>query len=116
MSERFRPYAAVYTVLRRGNEIFMLRRQNSGFYDGWYTLPSGHIDGNEPIAVAAAREAREEACVSIDPKDLQLLHVLHRYNADDGQGHPREYLDFFFEAAEWEGEPTVGEPHKSDDG
>lgn len=116
MTERFRPYAAVYTLLRRGNEIFMLRRQGSGFYDGWYTVPSGHIDGNEPIAHAAAREALEEACVTINPDQLTLVHVLHRIDGGNGQGELREYLDFFFLASTWTGEPRLGELDKSDDG
>lgn len=73
-----------------------------------YSLPAGHIDGNEPLRIAAVREAQEETGVAIAPRDLELSLVMHR-NGD------REYLDFFFWVKEWHNEPRNREPHKCDD-
>lgn len=42
------------------------------------------------------------------PEDLDLRLVMHRI-------HAREYLDFFFLAKKWRGEPQNNEPHKCDD-
>jgi 8-oxo-dGTP pyrophosphatase MutT (NUDIX family) len=105
MSDRFKLIAAVYLLFRRGDEILLLLRANTGYEDGKYGLVSGHVDGDEPLAAAAAREAREEAGVEIDPADLALRTVMHRRQDD-------ERVEFFFEPARWRGEIRNMEPHK----
>ena len=74
MSDRFKLIAAVYLLFRRGDEILLLLRANTGYEDGKYGLVSGHVDGDEPLAAAAAREAREEAGVEIDPAGRNPQH------------------------------------------
>jgi 8-oxo-dGTP diphosphatase len=110
--EHFRLIPAVYVILRRGNEVLLLRRANTGYQDGKYSIPAGHLDGDELGTNGIIREAKEEAGITIDPKDLKLVHIAHRLSREQvGQ----ERLDLFFEAAKWEGEPTNMEPHKCDD-
>lgn len=110
--ERFKLIPAVYVVLRRGNEVLLLRRANTGYQDGKYSLPAGHLDGDELGTNGIIREAKEEAGIILDPKDLELVHVAHRLSREQvGQ----ERLDLFFEATKWQGEPTNMEPHKCDD-
>ena len=58
-NERFKIFTAVFLLLRRGNEIFMMRRFNTGFRDGYYDLVSGHLDGDETYREAGVREAKE---------------------------------------------------------
>lgn len=53
-----------------------MQRDNTGFRDGYYALPSGHVDGGEP----AVREAKEWVGVDIDSKGLRLVHKMHRYS------------------------------------
>ncbi len=95
-------------LFRRGNEILLARRANTGYEDGKYGLVAGHLEAHESITHSGVREAREEAGVSIDPKDLQLKVVMHRRQAD-------ERMDFFFEPKKWNGEPKNMEPNKCDD-
>lgn len=110
--ERFKLIPAVYLVLRRDNKVLLLRRANTGYQDGRYSLVAGHLDGDELATVGMAREAKEEAGVIVDPKDLQLVHVAHRLSRGEvGQ----ERVDLFFEAGRWQGEPTNAEPEKCDD-
>lgn len=110
--ERFKLIPAVYVVLRRGNEVLLLRRANTGYQDGRYSLPAGHLEGDELGTMGIVREAKEEAGITLDPKDLELVHVSHRLSRNQvGQ----ERLDLFFEATKWQGEPTNMEPHKCDD-
>jgi len=108
MSERFRPFSAVYLLLIKHDAVLLLRRFNTGWQDGSYSLVSGHIEGDETVRTAMIREAKEEAGITIQPDDLQFAHVMHRKASD------REYIDFFFAATKWEGEPQNMEPAKCD--
>lgn len=107
--ERFKFLAVVNIILIKNNEILLARRYNTGFHDGDYELPSGHIDGNEPVRKAAAREAFEELGVKISIDDLSVVHVMHRY------GEKNERIEFFLTAKEWEGEPANAEPEVCDE-
>jgi 8-oxo-dGTP diphosphatase len=101
---------AVYVFLIRGARVLLMRRFQTGFEDGRYSTIAGHLDGDESLRAAAAREAREEAGVEIAPDDLEPIGVMHR-NAPE----PRhERVDFFFVARQWQGEPRNLEPEKCD--
>lgn len=106
--EHFRPYVAVYVLFIKDDNILMLRRFNTGYKDGFYSLPSGHIDGNETLRAAAMREAKEEVGANLAMEDLELKVVMHRLL-------DREYLDFFFLPKKWEGELKNMEPQKCDE-
>ena len=71
---------AVYLIFRDGDKVLLLKRANTGYRDGYYSLPSGHLNGGEPAIRAAIREAKEEVGVDIDLKDLRLVHTSHRYS------------------------------------
>lgn len=104
-NERFRMIASVYLLLvnERG-EVLLSKRQNTGFKDGEYGLPAGHVDGQEDLICAMQREASEEIGVQIEKKDLSLVHVMHRHCGD------HERLDFFFLSRTWKGEVVNKEP------
>lgn len=89
----------------------LLQRKNTGYQDGKYGLPSGHMDGGELATHAAAREAKEETGVVINPADLKFVHATHRLDA----GVSSERVEFFFEASKWQGEPVNAEPEKCSD-
>ena len=110
-SDRFQARLAVYLLLNREGEYLMMRRANTGYADGHYSLPSGHVDGEEPVVAAMVREAEEEVGVRVQLEDLRLRHVIHRAARDD----TGEYIDFYFETSVWEGEPQNCEPDKCDE-
>ncbi len=112
--ERFRLIAGVYLLLMKQNKILLLRRFNTGYEDGKYTTIAGHMDGRESVVEAAAREAMEEAGISINPDDLEVVHVMHRRHNPDSK-HYQEFILFFLTAKKWKGEPTLVEKDKSDD-
>lgn len=110
MSEyRFKIRAAVYLILIKDEKILLSRRYNTGWMDGSYSLVAGHLDGNESVSLAMIREAKEEAGITIDKKDLIPATVIHRTYPD------QEYIDFFFVAKKWIGDPRIIESDKCDD-
>lgn len=110
--DRFKLIPAVYLVLRRGNKVLLLRRSNTGYQDGKYSIIAGHLDGDELAADGMVREAKEEAGIIVAPKSLKLVHTGHRLSRNEvGQ----ERIDLFFEATQWQGEVTNAEPDKCDD-
>jgi len=92
----------VHVLMLRGDELFLLRRANSGFLDGYYVLPGGHQHAGEGVESAARRECEEET--GVRGTVLSPVCVLP-YLGDGQQG-----LNFVFEALHWEGEPGVAEP------
>lgn len=109
LKERFKIIPTAYLILMKDNKILLSRRYNTGFHDGEYSFPAGHLDGNETLLQTMTREAKEEIGVDLNPGDLELVHVLHRKEPNE------ERVNFFFTAKRWGGEPKIIEPHKCDD-
>ena len=99
---------AVHVFMLRNNEILLLRRFNTGYEDGHYSVVAGHVEAGETVTQAAVREAGEEAGVAIDPTGLRVVYVMHRRGDD-------ERIDFFVVTERWAGDPHNGEPTKCDD-
>ena len=62
---RFQVTVAVHLFLLRGGEVLLLRRHNTGYEDGNYSVPAGHLDGEETVVQAAIRETREEIGIDL---------------------------------------------------
>ena len=114
MIDRFRVVPAVYIVLRRDDEVLLQLRENTGYRDGyWATAAAGHVEADESVFAAGAREAREELGVVVEPDALVPLCGMHRTH---GNHKPiDERVDFFFECRRWSGEPTLLESDKAAD-
>jgi 8-oxo-dGTP pyrophosphatase MutT (NUDIX family) len=106
-SKRFKLVSAVHLFLVRDNRVLLLRRHNTGYQDGKYSVVAGHLDGGERVKEAAVREAREEVGLNITPPDLDVVGVMHRL-ADD------ERIDFFLASTAWSGRIRNAEPDKCD--
>lgn len=107
--EQFKAYVAAYLVLIENDRILLLRRFNTGYQDGKYSLVAGHLDGGETVEACIIREAKEEAGIDLSRENLQVKHIMHR-NASD-----REYMDVYLVADKWNGKIQNKEPHKCDD-
>ncbi|MEJ2132138.1 MAG: NUDIX domain-containing protein [Gammaproteobacteria bacterium] len=98
-----------HTILRRGDDVLLLRRVNTGFADGLYALPGGHVKAGEPVTGAAVRECREETGLTIEVRDLVPVCVMP-YIMPGGQG-----VDFIFRCERFTGEPRIGEHERCDE-
>lgn len=101
---------AAYLILRRNGEILLLRRFNTGYEDGKYSLIAGHVEHSESPSQAIIREAREEAGIEVATEDLHFVKVVHRQCPDN-----LVFVDYFFEAIRWNGGPRIAEPDKCSD-
>jgi 8-oxo-dGTP diphosphatase len=96
-------HLVAWTILERESRILLARRSGVRYGSGLWGLPGGHVEDHETLAQAAAREAREETGVSIEPPSLLLLG-LTRY-VDTSAGEVVRGLDAFYLAHAWQGDP-----------
>jgi 8-oxo-dGTP pyrophosphatase MutT (NUDIX family) len=100
----------VFLLLTAGDQVLLALRQNTGYADGQWNLPSGKLEVGEDAISAMRREAREEIGIRLGADDLTPEVTVHHRNRG-GQG--RVALVF---AAAWDparhGEPVNAEPHK----
>jgi ADP-ribose pyrophosphatase YjhB (NUDIX family) len=104
---------AVHIFFLRQEQILLLRRFNTGYEDGNYSVAAGHLEAGETVTQAALREAAEEVGVTLDPADIQIVHVMNR-KSEIGRLEP-DRVDFFLTVRRWSGEIHNAEPHKCDD-
>jgi 8-oxo-dGTP diphosphatase len=96
------------TLFIRGSKLLVLRRAHTGYEDGKYSLPGGHVEARETFREAACREALEETGLHVTPDQLKFKLVMHEL-------HPEDVRVFvLFEAVGWKGEPANAEPEKHD--
>lgn len=107
--DRHKVIPASYLVLRDQERVLLLRRFNTGYEDGKYSLPAGHVDQGETFTQTLVREAAEEINIRLKSEDIRVAHIMHRKDYDS------ERIDTFFVAERYEGEPKNIEPHKCDD-
>lgn len=100
---------AVHLFLKRGDEVLLLRRFQTGYEDGNYSVIAGHADGGEDVFTAMIREAEEEAGITISRGDLSVTQVMHRKSGGD------ERVDYFFTCENWTGSIQIAEPEKCDE-
>ncbi len=106
--DRPRVIVDVNLLVTSGGQVLLGRRRDTGFADGNYSLPAGHLELGESVVLAAVREAKEELNIDVDPSNMRFVQVMH-----NSYGIGR--LAFFFEVKQWAGTITNMEPHKCDD-
>ncbi len=99
---------AVHLFFLRNGEVLMLRRFQTGWEDGNYSVVAGHVEASETVTQAVIREAEEEVGVCLTPDQVNVVHVMHRKSDD-------ERIDFFLTVDNWRGVITNREPHKCDE-
>lgn len=108
MADRFKMIASGYVFFIREGSILLSKRKNTGYMDGWWSVPAGHIENNESLISGTIREIGEETGVRLTEKQIRLVHVMHR-KEDDIR------MDFFFVVEDWDGDPVNIEPEKCEE-
>ncbi len=109
---RHREIVDVHLVIRRGGpegeEVLLARRAGTGYADGLWHLPSGHVEDGEDVRSAVLREAYEEVGLQLEPSDVRMALVMQHRGPG---GAPR--TGWFFETSAG-GTPVNREPDKCD--
>jgi 8-oxo-dGTP diphosphatase len=101
---------SVFAAVIEDGKVLLIRRANTGWMDGYYDLPAGHLEDQEKLKDGAIRELKEEAGVTAKPEDLMLIHLHQNHHRPDNP-----HYGYIFLVKKWEGEPKLVEPEKSDD-
>ena len=104
--DRYNLSIAVFVLLLKDNEICMLRRGNTGWMDGYFSLPAGGLEQGEPLWHAAIRELREETGVVASPSEITLAHTMHVRTEN------RSWIGHYFICQKWSGVAFLAEPDK----
>jgi 8-oxo-dGTP diphosphatase len=108
-------YAAVFGIIRDPTgKILMVKRQNSGFRDGFYALPAGHVEIGESPMQAMIRELQEEVSITVTPADIRIIHICHSFSPQETTPEVRQYFSFYYEVLSYTGTLTNAEPEKSE--
>jgi 8-oxo-dGTP diphosphatase len=102
-------FAAVFGIIKNEEwKILTVKRQNTGYMDGYYGLPAWNMEWKEMPRDAMKREILEEIWVHVQNEDLRLINITHRVQDD------RVVVDYYFEVLHYEWIPFNAEPHKSE--
>ena len=106
--ERFRNVICADIMLTKmiNNDkyILLMERKSTGYDDGLFELPGGHLEKSEDIFDAMIREAKEELCIDLNRDDLKIVHIMHHFTG--------ERINFIFEASGDKLNPVIGEESK----
>src|SRR5918992_731064 len=111
MKQRNKAIPAVYLLLMRDGKVLVARRCNTGYEDGNYQVPAGHVEEGELPREALVREAKEEIGIDLKADDLELVHTSYLAKHDETDNR----ADFYFKATKWSGEIRNAEPEKCDE-
>lgn len=100
-------WPAAYMLVRKGGKLLFVLRTNTGFMDGFYSLPAGRVEAGEPFRAASIREAAEEGGVTVLPAHAKQVYTQQRRGGDG-----RVWVDVFFAADQWSGEAHNAQPEE----
>ncbi|MFF3088586.1 NUDIX domain-containing protein [Streptomyces nojiriensis] len=98
----------LYLEREDGRILLGLRHPDVAFAGRHYHFLAGHCE-SEGAVTCLVREAEEEAGLTIDPGDVELVHTVHMVD-EGGDDQPR--IGLVFRARTWAGKPQLREPDK----
>ena len=98
-----RPAVGVGVIVKRGDQVLLLRRRNT-HGSGTWSVPGGHLDFGESPEQCASREVREETGVEIE--EVEFRAVTNDFFEAEG----KHYLTLWFEAKHLSGDASVSAP------
>lgn len=117
MTSKPRVIPGTFLLLRRlnkdlgENEYLLHKRIGTNFFDGYYSIPGGHIERYETPSECAIREAKEELGITLKLKDLEFVNLIYRIKEKDNEIR----IDLCCLVKAWDGLIVNREPSKHED-
>jgi 8-oxo-dGTP diphosphatase len=106
MSQRHRMPVDVLVLLVRHGQVLLTLRAGDVYLAGHWAVPGGHVERDEDVATAAAREVEEEVGARVE-RGLRFFGVTHHRPP-----HGDARVGFGFVATDWSGTVENREPDK----
>jgi 8-oxo-dGTP diphosphatase len=106
--EKPRPLVGVAVLVKNGDRILLLKRQNVHGAGTW-APPGGHLEFGESFEERATTEVQEETGVQITELKFRVV------TNDVFEAEHKHYVTIWFEAKYVSGEPKLNAPHESSD-
>jgi len=97
----------LYLQDEHGRILLGLRHPDSAYAGNTWHFLAGHCEREAAIS-CLVREAKEEAGLIIDPRAVELVHLVHLL--DSPVARPR--IGLVFRAHSWSGTPEIREPDR----
>lgn len=97
-------------LLADGDRVLLGLRENTGYADGQWVVPSGKLEFGEDAVSAVLREATEETGLQLRRDEIRLVTTVH-HRSRAGQGRIGLFFAATYEPAR-HGAPVNAEPHK----
>ncbi len=94
----------VRLILEDKGEILMLKQTSKN--GGKYTLVGGTVEKGEFAIEALIRESKEETGITLQKRNLKLVHTLHKKRVKDTR------IILYFRATKWKGDIEARETDK----
>jgi 8-oxo-dGTP diphosphatase len=98
------PSVTVDAIIPKEGRILLIKRKNEPF-KGYWALPGGFVDYQEPVEDALKREVREEAGLEVDIKGFHNVY-------SDPNRDPRGHVISLCYIANGNGEAVAGDDAK----
>ena len=109
VKDRFKMNITVNALVEKDGKVLFMKRSDGFFKGGFWVLPAGHVDGNEPAKQAMIRELKEELGIDVKEENVVFHHVMHSI------AKSLERVDFFFRILDFDGKLINKEPEKCDE-
>lgn len=109
VKDRFKMNITVNAMVEKDGKVLFMKRSDGFFKGGYWVLPAGHVDGNEPAKQAMIRELKEELGIDVKEENVVFHHVMHSI------AKSLERIDLFFRITDFDGELQNKEPEKCDE-
>lgn len=105
MNERFKPWGCVLALIIRDNKILMILRKNKPDA-GNFNLVGGRMEESETVAMAIAREIKEEIGLDATKADIDVVGSIHRVCPSGWNS-----IEYVVTVKNLQGEPVNNEPY-----
>ena len=105
--------AWMFGILQRGNSILLIKRENTGYMDGYWAFPGWRLDPGEDVKEWLVRELSEEVGVIVDIESPHVEHISFMSNPEWAEWDiPQAAFIYCVRTEHFSWEPENKEPHK----